>query len=105
MQPAYIVPAAEWDSLTARLARLEAAELARTASTTTEPDEVLSTARAAEYIGLSADALLRARRKGHLQGVRINRTRLGFPPLRARQVPPPATTTPPRQPNQPNPTP
>lgn len=78
MQPAYIVPAAEWDSLTARLARLEAAEQARTLATTAPPDEVLSTARAAAHLGLSADALLRARRAGRLAGVRLNEKDWGF---------------------------
>jgi hypothetical protein len=77
MQPAYIVPAAEWDSLTARLARLEAAELARQAPPP-PPDEVLSTAQAAAHIGLSVDALLRARRAGRLQGVRLNEKDWGF---------------------------
>ena len=37
MQPAYIVPAAEWDTLTARLVRLEAAEQARTLASTCPP--------------------------------------------------------------------
>ncbi len=77
MQPAYIVPTAEWDSLTDRLARLEAAELARQAPPP-PPDEVLSTAQAATYLGLSVDALLRARRAGRLQGVRLNEKDWGF---------------------------
>jgi len=78
MQTAYIVPAAEWDTLTARLARLEAAEAARLLASTAPPDEVLSTAKAAGYIGLSADALLRARRKGRIKGVRLNEKDWGF---------------------------
>jgi hypothetical protein len=81
MQPAYIVPAAEWDSLTARLARLEAAEDARlaiTAETDAHADEVLSTRDAAEHLGLQPDALLRARRAGKLQGVRVNEKDWGF---------------------------
>lgn len=78
MQPAYIVPAAEWDTLTARLARLEAAEQARTLATTAAPDEVLSTRAASEYIGLSIDALLRARRAGRIGGVRLNEKDWGF---------------------------
>ena len=78
MQPAYIVPAAEWDTLTARLARLEAAEQARTVASTAPPDEVLSTRAAAEYIGLSIDALLRARRAGRIGGVRLNEKDWGF---------------------------
>ena len=78
MQPAYIVPAAEWDTLTARLARLEAAEQARILASTATPDETLTTARAAQYIGLSTDALLRARRAGRIQGVRLNEKDWGF---------------------------
>lgn len=77
MQTAYIVPAAEWESLTARLARLEAAELARQAPPP-PPDEVLSTKDAAAHIGLGVDALLRARRAGRLQGVRLNEKDWGF---------------------------
>ena len=75
MQPAYIVPAAEWDSLTTRLARLEAAEAARlatTAETDAQADQVLSTRDAAAYLGLQPDALLRARKAGKLVGVRLN---------------------------------
>ncbi len=78
MQPAYIVPAAEWDTLTARLARLEAAEQARAVASTAPPDEVLSTRAASEYIGLSIDALLRARRAGRIGGVRLNEKDWGF---------------------------
>ena len=78
MQPAYIVPAAEWDTLTARLTRLEAAEQARNLASTAPPDEVLSTRAASDYIGLSADALLRARRAGRIQGVRLNEKDWGF---------------------------
>ena len=78
MQPAYIVPAAEWDHLTARLNRLEAAEQARTVASTAPPDEVLSTRAASEHIGLSIDALLRARRAGRIGGVRLNEKDWGF---------------------------
>ena len=78
MQPAYIVPAAEWDTLTARLSRLEAAEQARNLATTAPRDEVLSTRAASDYIGLSTDALLRARRAGRITGVRLNEKDWGF---------------------------
>jgi len=79
MQPAYIVPAAEWDTLTARLARLEAAEAARLLATTApQPDEVLSTRAAAAHLGLSIDAVLRARSAGRLAGVRLNEKDWGF---------------------------
>ncbi|WP_210521340.1 DNA-binding protein [Hymenobacter terricola] len=78
MQPAIIMQAADFAELVGRITKLEAAEQARTLATTTAPDEVLSTARAAEYIGLSADALLRARRAGRIQGVRLNEKDWGF---------------------------
>ncbi|MFD2787386.1 helix-turn-helix domain-containing protein [Hymenobacter rubripertinctus] len=77
MQAAYIVPATEWDNLTARLARLESAEAARQAPAP-PPDDVLTTAQAAAYIGLSVDALLRARKDGRLPGVRLNDRDWGF---------------------------
>ena len=78
MQPAVILSAADWQELTARLARLEAAEQARAMATTAKPDEVLSTKAAAEYIGLCAEALLRARRSGRIAGVRLNEKDWGF---------------------------
>lgn len=78
MQPAYIVPAADWDTLTARLARLEAAEAARLLASTAPPDEVLSTRAAAAHLGLSIDAVLRARSAGRLTGVRLNEKDWGF---------------------------
>ena len=78
MQPAVILSAADWQELTARLARLEAAEQVRALATTAKPDEVLSTKAAAEYIGLCAEALLRARRTGRIAGVRLNEKDWGF---------------------------
>ena len=78
MQPAVILSATDWQELTARLARLEAAEQARVLATTARPDEVLSTRAAAEYIGLCAEALLRARRAGRIAGVRLNEKDWGF---------------------------
>ena len=78
MQPAVILSAADWQELTDRLARLEAAEQARALATAVRPDEVLSTKAAAEYIGLCAEALLRARRTGRIAGVRLNEKDWGF---------------------------
>lgn len=78
MQPAVILQAADYQDLLGRIMRLEAAEQARTVATTAAPDEVMSTARAAAYIGLSADALLRARRAGRIAGVRLNEKDWGF---------------------------
>lgn len=78
MQPAVILSAANWQELTERLARLEAAELARAAATAPPPDEVLSTRAAAAHLGLCAEALLRARRTGRIAGVRLNEKDWGF---------------------------
>ncbi|RTQ52325.1 DNA-binding protein [Hymenobacter gummosus] len=78
MQPAVILSAAEYQNLTARLEKLEQAEAARILASTAKPDQVLTTAQAAAYIGLSVCALLRARRAGRLQGVRLNEKDWGF---------------------------
>ena len=78
MQAVIIIPETEWQQHLARLDKLEQAEAARLAVATAKPDEVLTTARAATYIGLSVDALLRARRAGRLQGVRLNERDWGF---------------------------
>ena len=81
MQPAVVLLASDWENLTARLARLEAAEAARlatTAETDAHADEVLNTRAAAAYLGLQPDALLRARKAGKLQGVRLNEKDWGF---------------------------
>lgn len=78
MQPAVILSAADWQELTDGLARFEAAEQVRALATTAKPDEVLSTKAAAEYIGLCAEALLRARRAGRIAGVRLNEKDWGF---------------------------
>ena len=78
MQPAVILQPADFAELMQRIARLEAAEQARTVASTAPPDEVLSTRAAAEYIGLSIDALLRARRTGRIRGVRLNEKDWGF---------------------------
>lgn len=78
MQAVIIIPETEWRAHLARLDKLEQAEAARTMATTTKPDEVLTTSQAAAYLGLSVCALLRARRAGRLQGVRLNEKDWGF---------------------------
>ena len=78
MQSVVIIPEQEWRQHLARLDKLEQAEAVRLAAVTAPPDEVLTTAQASAYIGLSVDALLRARRKGRLQGVRLNEKDWGF---------------------------
>ena len=77
MQAAIILSADEYQHLTARLERLEEAEAARQAPAP-PPDEVMTTAQAADYLGLSIYSLLRARRAGRLPGVRINERDWGF---------------------------
>ncbi len=78
MQHVVIIPETEWRQLTARLDRLEQAESARLLASTTPPDEVLNVQQAAAYIGLSAEALRRARRKNRIKGVRLNEKEWGF---------------------------
>ncbi|UOQ80987.1 helix-turn-helix domain-containing protein [Hymenobacter sp. 5414T-23] len=78
MQAVIIIPETEWRQHLARLEKLEQAEAERAAATAAKPDEVLTTAQASAYIGLSVDALLRARRAGRLQGVRLNEKDWGF---------------------------
>jgi excisionase family DNA binding protein len=77
MQHVVIIPETEWRQFTARLDQLEAAEQARQ-SPPPPPDKVLTTREAAAYIGLSEDALRRARRAGRLPGVRLNEKDWGF---------------------------
>ena len=78
MEAVVIIPEIEWRAHLARVEKLEQAEAARTLATTAKPDKVLTTAQAAAYIGLSVCALLRARRAGRLQGVRLNEKDWGF---------------------------
>lgn len=78
MQPAVILLPEDFAELMGRIARLEAAEQARTVAAAPPPDEVLSTRAAAAHLGLSTDALLRARRAGRLAGVRLNEKDWGF---------------------------
>ena len=81
MQPAYIVPATEWEALTTRLARLEAAEEARqqpAAEAEAHANEVLGIRAAAAHLGLSPEQLRRARRAGKLPGIRLNEKDYGY---------------------------
>ncbi|MDJ0367348.1 helix-turn-helix domain-containing protein [Hymenobacter sp. H14-R3] len=78
MQHVVIIPETEWRQLAARLDRLEQAETARALAHATPPDEVLNVQQAAAYIGLSAEALRRARRKNRIKGVRLNEKEWGF---------------------------
>ncbi|GAB2778066.1 hypothetical protein HNQ93_001708 [Hymenobacter luteus] len=77
MQLVVLVSEAEWHTLHAEVARL-GATLAQLLAPSTPPDEVLTTRQAAAYIGLSEEALRRARRVGRIQGVRLNEKDWGF---------------------------
>lgn len=78
MQLVSLISEAEWNRVLGRLETLEAAEAARTTAAAAAPDQVLTTAQAAAYLGLSVCALLRARRAGRLPGVRLNEKDWGF---------------------------
>ncbi|SHK70737.1 Helix-turn-helix domain-containing protein [Hymenobacter psychrotolerans DSM 18569] len=77
MQLVVLVSETEWHTLQTEVSRLGEA-LAELLSPTAPPDDVLTTAQAAAYIGLSAEALRRARRLGRIQGVRLNEKDWGF---------------------------
>lgn len=81
MQHVVIIPETEWRQLAARLDKLEAAEEARQRpiyEAEARGNEVLTTAQAAAYLNLHPQALLRARKAGRLQGVRLNEKDWGF---------------------------
>lgn len=77
MQTVVIIPEPEWRQVLQRLDKLEQVEQERQAPPP-PPDTILTTRQAAAYIGLSEDALRRARRAGRLKGVRLNEKDWGF---------------------------
>lgn len=77
MQPAYIVPAAEWDSIHAKLEYLVAA-IRELQGPPPPPDDLLTVSQAAEYLDLTAEQLRRARRAGKIKGERLNELSFGF---------------------------
>ena len=77
MQTVVIIPEPEWRQVLSRLEKLEQAEQERH-TPPTPPDKVLGTRAAARYIGLCEEVLLRARRSGRIQGVRLNEKDWGF---------------------------
>lgn len=77
MQLVVLVSEAEWHTLHSEVSRLSTA-LSQLITPPTPPDELLSTRQAAAYIGLSEEALRRARRVGRIQGVRLNEKDWGF---------------------------
>ena len=77
MQTVVIIPEPEWRQVLSRLEKLEQAQQDRH-TPMPPPDEVLSTRTAARHLGLCEEALLRARRAGRIQGVRLNEKDWGF---------------------------
>jgi len=77
MQTVVIIPEPEWRQVLQRLDKLEQVEQERQ-TPPPAPDKILTTRQAAAYIGLSEDALRRARRAGRLKGVRLNEKDWGF---------------------------
>lgn len=77
MQTVVIIPEPEWRQVLSHLEKLEQAEQDRQ-TPAAPPDEVLSTRTAARYLGLCEEALLRARRAGRIQGVRLDEKDWGF---------------------------
>ncbi|MBO3272354.1 helix-turn-helix domain-containing protein [Hymenobacter defluvii] len=78
MQTVLLISEAEWSALCATVTELTHQVHQLLHPTPEKPDPVLTTAQAAEYIGLSTDALRRARRGGRIQGVRLNEKDWGF---------------------------
>lgn len=77
MQVAILVPETEWRTLLATVGKLEAAHVAAQA-TAPPPDEILTVRQAAALLGLSTEAIRRARRAGRINGVRRNERDWGF---------------------------
>ena len=77
MQVAILVPETEWRSLLDTVRKLDAAHDA-TAAAAPAPDDILTVPQAAALLGLSPEAVRRARRAGRLQGIRRNEKEWGF---------------------------
>lgn len=76
MQVALLVPQAEWQALVDTVQRLEAARA--TAAAEAAEDPILSVRQTAQALGLTEEAVRRARRAGRLKGVRRNEKEWGF---------------------------
>jgi hypothetical protein len=75
MQVALLVPQAEWQALVDTVQRLEAA---RATAAEAAEDPILSVRQTAQALGLTEEAVRRARRAGRLKGVRRNEKEWGF---------------------------
>ena len=71
MQVALLVPETEWRSLLDTVRKLDTAH-AEALATAPAPDDLLTVPQAAAALGLTPEAVRRARREGRLKGVRRN---------------------------------
>lgn len=80
MQAVILVSEAEWHGLLNEVARLrtEVEKLSPPAAPPTLPDRILNVREAAQYLRLTPEGVRKGRRKGRLQGVRINEKSWGF---------------------------
>ena len=77
MQVALLVPENEWRTLLHTVSKLEEAHAAALAAAPA-PDDILTVPQAAEALGLTHEAVRRARREGRLKGIRRNEKEWGF---------------------------
>jgi hypothetical protein len=77
MQVALLVPETEWKSLLSTVSQLKAAYEAAQAAVP-DPGEILTVPQAAALLGLTPEAVRRARREGRLKGIRRNEKEWGF---------------------------
>ncbi|OWP65075.1 DNA-binding protein [Hymenobacter amundsenii] len=79
MQVALIIPEAEWRALVADVEQLkQEAERIKAATPAALPDDILTVPQAAAALGLTPEAVRRARREGRLKGIRRNEKEWGF---------------------------
>ena len=77
MQIALLVPENEWRSLLSTVNKLQEAHAAAKAAAPA-PDDILTVPQAAAVLGLTPEAVRRARREGRLKGIRRNEKEWGF---------------------------
>ena len=77
MQVALLVPENEWRILRSTVSKLEEAHAAALAAAPAL-DDILTVPEAAAALGLTPEAVRRARREGRLKGIRRNEKEWGF---------------------------
>ena len=75
MQEVLIIPKTEFETLVARIAKLEELTQPQAAP---RPDQVLKVAQAADYLSLTPGGIRKARRQKRLVGFKINEKEWGF---------------------------